>query len=64
LRCCGSPLGRQNDEALVVSATIYETRLLSARRQECGLLALRRWSWVMNAAARLFDDGKAVPLDG
>jgi hypothetical protein len=23
-----------------------------ARRQDCGLLALRRWSWAMNAAAR------------
>jgi hypothetical protein len=28
LRCCGSPLGRQKDQALVVSATLYEPGLL------------------------------------
>jgi hypothetical protein len=28
LRCCGSPLGRQKDQALVVSAALYEPGLL------------------------------------
>jgi hypothetical protein len=27
LRCCGSPFGRQDDQARVVSATLYETGL-------------------------------------
>ena len=28
LRCCSPPLGRQNDQAPIVSATLYETGLL------------------------------------
>ena len=28
MRCCGSPFGRRNDQALIVSATLYETGLL------------------------------------
>jgi hypothetical protein len=46
LRCCGPPLGREDDQARIVSATLYETglfgvpdRLLEARIRKADITA-------------------------